>query len=280
MALLSENKQTKIMYKSAKELQEKGNIKKSGEYLLALTCPSTNISKIVPIYCANMNTSEPKEYITLQRSWRVNKHILVTAIQDSSLSKETSFSDCIDLIDIIMYFITDPLEQPHNFSTLRSGGTAKGTSIRTVFDRVRFDINKFEIICYDLTYSTTNKDGNIVLVGSNGTCRTVYDSFYFGCGYGSSSGESNWASFDVNLCGTKFEINSKLCTFKPFGWRPSGKLDKNENPTQHISGKGIGYQGGIGACPSFARFRNILGSGNAIEFARKAHVTIPLQFKK
>ena len=98
---------------------------------------------------------------------------------------------------------------------------------------------------------------------------------FYGVGYGSSS---TLTPFDVNLEGTVFEIDYNKCEFKPFGWAAKGKIEIQTN--QHVAGKGIGYQGGIGVCPGAPKFRNSLNSnGNAIDVAKQVNVRIPIKFQ-
>ena len=164
------------------------DVKKHGEYDLALTCPVTKQKRIVSIYCSDMVGNSPKEYITLPRSWRGDLIQTKKALCESKLSVSSGMSDLPGLLAIIIDML--PFEwssQVYNYSTVVAGGTARGKDIKTVFDRLGFDINKFEIVCYDLTFAKTNKDGKIDLVGSNGSVTTKFDSIFYGVGYGSSS---------------------------------------------------------------------------------------------
>jgi len=127
-----------------------------------------------------------------------------------------------------------------NFSTMPSGGTIHGESVRTDFSKVRLLLPELRILCSDFTFSTAT--GSCYIIGSNGSTRTDYTHTLFGVAQG-SCGPAAFSRIDLR--GTPLAINAH---FLPTGFRPRGKASHRKNG-QLVLVAGTGSQG---ACaPTF-----------------------------
>lgn len=132
-----------------------------------------------------------------------------------------------------------PLYRP-NFSTLPTGGTVHGTSLRTDFQMVRLLLPELCVSLCD--FSFTSAEGACYIVGSNGACRTDFAHAL----YGTAQGSCGPAAFSrIDLRGTPLAVAAK---FLPTGCGPRGTAFHRCND-QHILVAGTGGQG---ACaPTF-----------------------------
>ncbi|XP_015110053.1 A disintegrin and metalloproteinase with thrombospondin motifs gon-1 isoform X1 [Diachasma alloeum] len=180
------------------EAQKKFKSTGDGEYTLLIG------GKNMSIYCHDMATSEPREYLTLPAGDREN----YAEIYDKRL--------------------LDPRTCPYN--GLRNDScecvTERGTiSGRTMFKRVRIDVAKLIIIADDYTFSWT-KGAKRVEYGKAGDCYSTTN-----CPQG---------RFSINLSGTALKLTSQV-SWVPQGSR--AHLDVHRVNDQRVLGKCGGYCG-------------------------------------
>uniref|UniRef100_A0A8C1ITK7 ADAM metallopeptidase with thrombospondin type 1 motif 20 n=2 Tax=Cyprinus carpio TaxID=7962 RepID=A0A8C1ITK7_CYPCA len=138
------------LHTSCREVQVKGGVRKDGEHYIKVR------SKILQIYCAEMQSGFPKEYVTL-RSGQTDNYS-----------------------EVYGYRLQNPSECPYNGSrrldcACRNDYTAAGY---TVFHRVRLDLSSmriirdyFTLIFGDCNYGTV-KDGSRIYGRCGGYCGT------------------------------------------------------------------------------------------------------------
>ncbi|KTF83483.1 hypothetical protein cypCar_00046148, partial [Cyprinus carpio] len=149
------------LHTSCREVQVKGGVRKDGEHYIKVR------SKILQIYCAEMQSGFPKEYVTL-RSGQTDNYSEVYGLQN-------------------------PSECPYNGSrrldcACRNDYTAAGY---TVFHRVRLDLSSMRIIPTDLKFSQT-LFGRSVPFASAGDCY--------------SAAKCPQGQFSINLSGTGLKV--------------------------------------------------------------------------
>lgn len=101
------------------------------------------------------------------------------------------------------------VREASNFSTLASGGTVHGDTIKTTFSKVRVLLPSLEILCSDWSYATPT--GTSYIVGSNGSTRTDYTCSLYGFAQGSCGPDAHAC---VDLRGTPFAVATT--------WGPTG----------------------------------------------------------
>nr|XP_055048355.1 A disintegrin and metalloproteinase with thrombospondin motifs 20 [Misgurnus anguillicaudatus] len=151
------------LYTTCREVQMKGGIREDGEHYLKIQ------SKILQIYCAEMQTANPKEYVTL-RSGQTDNYS-----------------------EIYGYRLQKPFECPFNGSRrqdcdCRNDYSAAGY---TVFQRVRLDLLTMRIITTDVRFSET-LFGRSVPFASAGDCY--------------SAAKCPQGQFSINLAGTGLKV--------------------------------------------------------------------------
>ncbi|XP_043084392.1 A disintegrin and metalloproteinase with thrombospondin motifs 20 [Puntigrus tetrazona] len=151
------------LHGSCRELQVKGGVREDGEHYVKVR------SKILQIYCAEMNSAFPKEYVTLRSG------------QNDNYS------------EVYGYRLLNPFECPYNGSrrqdcVCRNDYTAAGY---TVFQRVRLDLSSMRIIPTDVKFSQTLL-GRPVPFASAGDCYSATK-----CPQG---------QFSINLSGTGLKV--------------------------------------------------------------------------
>uniref|UniRef100_A0A3B3QM05 ADAM metallopeptidase with thrombospondin type 1 motif 20 n=1 Tax=Paramormyrops kingsleyae TaxID=1676925 RepID=A0A3B3QM05_9TELE len=148
---------------SCKEVQQKTSMKNDGEYYLRVS------SRILQIYCAEMQSQVPKEYITLRSGQMDN------------------FSE------VYGYRLQNPFECPFNGSRRRDCVCSNDYPAAgyTIFHKVRLDLSAMRIITTDLRFSQTPL-GHSVPFGTAGDCYSATK-----CPQG---------QFSINLTGTGLKI--------------------------------------------------------------------------
>uniref|UniRef100_A0A673HYE0 A disintegrin and metalloproteinase with thrombospondin motifs 20-like n=1 Tax=Sinocyclocheilus rhinocerous TaxID=307959 RepID=A0A673HYE0_9TELE len=151
------------LHTSCREVQVKGGVQKDGEHYIKVR------SKILQIYCAEMQSGFPKEYVTL-RSGQTDNYS-----------------------EVYRYRLQNPFECPYNGSrrqdcACRNDYTAAGY---TVFHRVRLDLSSMCIIPTDLKFSRT-LFGRSVPFASAGDCY--------------SAAKCPQGQFSINLSGTGLKV--------------------------------------------------------------------------
>ncbi|CAD6233944.1 GSCOCG00007421001-RA-CDS [Cotesia congregata] len=180
------------------EAQRRLKSTKDGEYTLLIG------GKNMSIYCHDMGTSEPREYLTLPAGDRENyAEIYDKRLNDPNTcpfgGQRNDSCDCFD-----------------------NRGTVSG---RTMFKRVRIDVAKLIIMANDYTFSWT-KGAKRVEYGKAGDCYSRQD-----CPQG---------RFSINLTGTALKLAREV-TWKPEKSR--AHLAINRITDQRILGKCGGYCG-------------------------------------
>ncbi|KAG8040963.1 hypothetical protein G9C98_001951 [Cotesia typhae] len=180
------------------EAQRRLKSTKDGEYTLLIG------GKNMSIYCHDMGTSEPKEYLTLPAGDRENyAEIYDKRLNDPNTcpfgGQRNDSCDCFD-----------------------NRGTVSG---RTMFKRVRIDVARLIIVANDYTFSWT-KGAKRVEYGKAGDCYSRQD-----CPQG---------RFSINLTGTALKLAREV-TWKPEKSRAN--LAINRITDQRILGKCGGYCG-------------------------------------
>ncbi|XP_006642969.1 A disintegrin and metalloproteinase with thrombospondin motifs 20 [Lepisosteus oculatus] len=151
------------LFTSCKDVQLKEGSRKEGEYFLRFK------NKILQVYCADMQSSDPKEYVTLRSGQTDN------------------FSE------VYGYRLQNPFECPFNGSRsqdcfCRNDYPAAGY---TLFHKVRLDISTMRIITTDLLFSQTPL-GRPVPFATAGDCY--------------SAARCPQGQFSINLTGTGFKV--------------------------------------------------------------------------
>ncbi|XP_063700230.1 A disintegrin and metalloproteinase with thrombospondin motifs 15 [Culicoides brevitarsis] len=148
---------------SCKLMQMKRGIREDGEQLLNVR------GRQVSIYCSNMSSVEPREYLTLRAGSKENYSIYYS-------KRARDSSRCGD-----RYNEVDDARMVGIFGTTR-------------FERIRIDIHTLKVIEDDFTYATSyGKNQNF---GTAGDC------------YGTTE-DCPQGDFSINLTGTKFRIRPK-----------------------------------------------------------------------
>ncbi|XP_064200825.1 A disintegrin and metalloproteinase with thrombospondin motifs 20 isoform X1 [Anguilla rostrata] len=151
------------LFASCREVQEKDGVRVDGEHYLRVK------SRILQIYCAEMQTSFPKEYVTLRSGHTDN------------------FSE------VYGYRLQNPFECPFNGSrkqdcACRNDYPAAGY---TLFHRVRLDVSAMRIITTDLLFTQTPL-GRAVPFATAGDCY--------------SAAKCPQGQFSINLSGTGLKV--------------------------------------------------------------------------
>ncbi|XP_034187688.1 A disintegrin and metalloproteinase with thrombospondin motifs 9 isoform X1 [Osmia lignaria lignaria] len=155
------------------------------------------------IYCHEMSTSEPKEYLTLRSSFWEN----YAEVYDKSL----------------LHPHTCPYNGERNDSC--NCATVNGTiSGKTIYRRIRIDPVKLYVIDNDYTFSWTNGT-NPVKYGTAGDCY--------------SQAECPQGRFSINLSGTQFKLSSDVVWPRRMG----SVVEINKINSQRVLGKCGGYCG-------------------------------------
>ncbi|KAK7117951.1 hypothetical protein R3I94_023236 [Phoxinus phoxinus] len=148
---------------SCRQLQVKGGVRRDGEHHITVR------SKILRVYCAEMHSAFPKEYVTL-RSGQTDNYS-----------------------EVYGYRLQNPLECPYNGSRrqdceCRDDYASAGY---TVFQRVRLDLPAMRIITTDVRFSQT-LFGRSVPFASAGDCY--------------SAAKCPQGQFSMNLSGTGLKV--------------------------------------------------------------------------
>uniref|UniRef100_A0A8C0P5N1 ADAM metallopeptidase with thrombospondin type 1 motif 20 n=1 Tax=Canis lupus familiaris TaxID=9615 RepID=A0A8C0P5N1_CANLF len=152
-------------FTSCKEIQVKNNITKDGDYDLNIN------GRIIKIYCAGMHSENPKEYISLVKG------------------EEDNFSEVYGVR------LQNPYECPFNGSR-RQDCACKNDYLaagRTVFSKIRIDVNSMQIKTTDLLFAQTIF-GKAVPFATAGDCY--------------SAARCPQGQFSINLAGTGMKISS------------------------------------------------------------------------
>ncbi|XP_073798559.1 A disintegrin and metalloproteinase with thrombospondin motifs 20 isoform X1 [Danio rerio] len=152
------------LHSSCGELQMKDGVRKDGEHHLKVQ------AKILQVYCADMQSSFPKEYVTLRSG------------QNDNYS------------EVYGYRLQNPFECPYNGSrqqdcACRNDYAAAGY---TIFQRVRLDLSMMRIITTDMKFSQT-VFGRSVPFASAGDCY--------------SAAKCPQGQFSINLRGTGLKVS-------------------------------------------------------------------------
>eukprot|EP00062_Callorhinchus_milii_P009908 gi/632954349/ref/XP_007892911.1/ PREDICTED: A disintegrin and metalloproteinase with thrombospondin motifs 20 [Callorhinchus milii] len=149
---------------SCSDIQKKNEVKKDGEYLLKIN------GKVIKIYCAEMHSDYPREYVTL------------------------SSGEADNYSEIYGYRLHNPYECPHNGNRREDCSCKKDylAAGYTVFHRVRFDINSMQILTTDLRFAQTIH-GRAVPFAVAGDCY--------------SAAKCPQGQFSINLSGTGLKIS-------------------------------------------------------------------------
>lgn len=181
---------------------QKRNVRDDGEYKMQIR------GRHVKIYCAGMNTSSPREYVTL-------------------ISGEgDNYSEIYDKR------LVDPETCPHNGTRQENCNCVNddraGAGLSTFF-RIGINASSLQVMTHDFTFSQTHH-GQQVPYGESGDCYSMRH-----CPQG---------RFSINLMGTGFVVSPKTRWVKQ-GNRPDSKIQKFENG-QVVQGKCGGYCGKCG----------------------------------
>ncbi|XP_042608722.1 A disintegrin and metalloproteinase with thrombospondin motifs 20-like [Cyprinus carpio] len=186
------------LHTSCREVQVKGGVRKDGEHYIKVR------SKILQIYCAEMQSGFPKEYVTL-RSGQTDNYS-----------------------EVYGYRLQNPSECPYNGSrrldcACRNDYTAAGY---TVFHRVRLDLSSMRIIPTDLKFSQT-LFGRSVPFASAGDCY--------------SAAKCPQGQFSINLSGTGLKV-AEFTKWVSQGNYGTVKVHRSEDGSR-IYGRCGGYCG-------------------------------------
>lgn len=144
--------------------------KDDGEYALQL---DGKCQMPVRVYCHGMNTSEPKEYLSLPRG-RKNNYAIV-------------FGKRLPVSPVYMRYRCDGVAGKMEYS--RAGVTR--------FEKVRLDINKMSIVADDFTFATV-QSGKSIAFGKAGDC------------FSANAGRCRKGSFKVDLTNTGLHVDDKV----------------------------------------------------------------------
>ncbi|XP_076304354.1 A disintegrin and metalloproteinase with thrombospondin motifs 20-like isoform X1 [Tachypleus tridentatus] len=184
---------------SCKDVQERTGIREDGEKELYIR------GKILKIYCANMNTSNPQEYVSLPSG-------------DSN-----NYSEMYDKR------LLSPGTCPYNGTRHDSCPCVIERRLRsglTTFSRLAINITTLQALTDDFTFSKTSK-GQRVRYGEAGDCYSLNS-----CPQG---------RFSINLEDTGF-ILSEATQWKKYGTKPYARLYMLQN-REVVHGKCGGYCG-------------------------------------
>uniref|UniRef100_A0A8B9KFK5 ADAM metallopeptidase with thrombospondin type 1 motif 20 n=1 Tax=Astyanax mexicanus TaxID=7994 RepID=A0A8B9KFK5_ASTMX len=186
------------LFSSCRELQIREGIRKDGEHYLSVK------SKVIQIYCAEMQTNFPKEYVTL-RSGQTDNYS-----------------------EVFGYRLNNPFECPYNGSrrqdcACRNDYPAVGY---TLFHRVRLDLSTMRIITTDVQFSQT-------LLGHSVPFATAGDCY--------SAARCPQGQFSINLTGTGLKV-AESTKWVSHGNYVSVKVHRSEDGTR-IYGRCGGFCG-------------------------------------
>ncbi|XP_077425592.1 A disintegrin and metalloproteinase with thrombospondin motifs 20 [Vanacampus margaritifer] len=186
------------LFTSCREVQMRQGVRMDGEYYLKIK------SRILQIYCAEMQTDFPKEYVTL-RSGQTDNYS-----------------------EVYGYRLLNPFECPYNGSrrqdcNCRNDYTAAGY---TLFHKVRLDLSTLRILITDLRFSHTP-------VGRPVTFATAGDCY--------SAAKCPQGQFSINLIGTGFRV-AEAAKWTSQGNYVSVKVHRSEDGTR-IYGRCGGFCG-------------------------------------
>ncbi|KAK1788812.1 hypothetical protein P4O66_002621 [Electrophorus voltai] len=186
------------LFPTCKELQMREGIRKDGEHYLRVK------SKVLQIYCAEMQTNFPKEYVTL-RSGQTDNYS-----------------------EVYGYRLNNPFECPYNGSRqqdcdCRTDYPAVGY---TLYHRVRLDLGTMRIITTDVQFSQT-------LLGQPVPFATAGDCY--------SAARCPQGQFSINLIGTGLKV-AESTKWVSHGNYVSIKVHRSEDGTR-IYGRCGGFCG-------------------------------------
>ncbi|XP_075230362.1 ADAM metallopeptidase with thrombospondin type 1 motif A isoform X2 [Lycorma delicatula] len=188
--------QKRCAYTSCRDLQQVGR-KVDREYILSV------MDRNLSVYCHNMNTSHPKEYITLPTGDREN----YAEIYDCRLANPDT---CPGRIENCSFFI-DP---------------KSSTSGLTIFEKIRINVTTLIVDTKDWTFSRQIK-GKRVRFGEAGDCY--------------SRTKCPQGKFSINLVGTGLRV-SPYTEWQSLGSHASHQITVDED-RRKVSGKCGGYCG-------------------------------------
>ncbi|KAG7523510.1 hypothetical protein JOB18_048859 [Solea senegalensis] len=186
------------LFASCREVQMRQGVRMDGEYYLKVR------SRILQIYCAEMQTDFPKEYVTLRSGQTDN------------------FSE------VYGHRLLNPFECPYNGSRrqdcdCKSDYSAAGY---TVFHKIRLDLSSLRIMFTDLQFSQT-------LLGRPVPFATAGDCY--------SAAKCPQGQFSINLIGTSLKV-SEATKWTSQGNYVSVKVHRSEDGTR-IYGRCGGFCG-------------------------------------
>ncbi|XP_068168609.1 A disintegrin and metalloproteinase with thrombospondin motifs 20 isoform X1 [Antennarius striatus] len=186
------------LFTSCREVQVRQGVTIDGEYYLKVK------SRILQIYCAEMQTDFPKEYITLHSG------------QTDNYS------------EVYGHRLMNPFECPYNGSRRQDCDCRNDYSPAgyTVFHKVRLDLNSLRIIITDLQYSQT-------LLGRPVHFATAGDCY--------SAARCPQGQFSINLVGTGLKVD-EATKWTSQGNYVSVKVHRSEDGTR-IYGRCGGFCG-------------------------------------
>uniref|UniRef100_H2LDH7 ADAM metallopeptidase with thrombospondin type 1 motif 20 n=3 Tax=Oryzias latipes TaxID=8090 RepID=H2LDH7_ORYLA len=151
------------LFTSCREVQMRQGVRMNGEYYLKVK------SRILQIYCAEMQTDFPKEYVTL-RSGQTDNYS-----------------------EVYGYRLLNPFECPNNGSRLQDCSCRNDYSAAgyTLFHKVRLDLSSLRIMITDLQFSQT-------LLGRPVPFATAGDCY--------SAAKCPQGQFSINLTGTGLKV--------------------------------------------------------------------------
>uniref|UniRef100_A0A669EPM2 ADAM metallopeptidase with thrombospondin type 1 motif 20 n=1 Tax=Oreochromis niloticus TaxID=8128 RepID=A0A669EPM2_ORENI len=186
------------LFSTCREVQMRQGVRIDGEYYLKVK------SRILQIYCAEMQTDFPKEYVTL-RSGQTDNYS-----------------------EVYGHRLLNPFQCPYNGSRkqdceCRNDYSAAGY---TLFHKVRLDLNSLRITITDLRFSQTPL-GQPVPFGTAGDCY--------------SAAKCPQGQFSINLIGTGFKV-AQATKWTSQGNYVSVKVHRSEDGTR-IYGRCGGFCG-------------------------------------
>lgn len=142
LALSESHSHSFLVLGSCKGLQRSQHIYKDGEYYLTVR------GRKVPIYCSNMSTANPLEYITLRGNYRtflLNLSLIDARpyIADYKENYSSYYGKRSRDKDQCMYYDSDQYEDP----SIPSG--------QTFFSKVRIDLHTLQVIVDDYAFAHT-----------------------------------------------------------------------------------------------------------------------------
>ncbi|RXN17868.1 A disintegrin and metallo ase with thrombospondin motifs 20 [Labeo rohita] len=214
------------LHTSCREVQMKGGVREDGEHFIKVR------SKILQIYCAEMQSGFPKEYVTL-RSGQTDNYS-----------------------EVYGYRLQNPFECPYNGSrrqdcACRNDYTAAGY---TVFHRVRLDLSSMCIITTDVKFSQT-LFGRSVPFASAGDCY--------------SAAKCPQGQFSINLSGTGLKV-AESTKWVSQGNYVTLKVHRSEDGSR-IYGRCGGFCGKCLPHPHTGLYVKIQTRGDAVEDQHDAY---------